>query len=215
MATSGIGLRFGSPRHSSFAAAALVAAALGALALCAGCGSGGSNNGQVLTALGFFAEPGDTETAPTPTSNVADAGRTVSLSTTISIPNDPDADAAPDLDGGWIGLENALTTGSITTVQALLQYSVTGSPFAIPSVTFPFTVVIPAASSGATPPAGNEVFAQIQLVSAATMDFLRANEGNLPPPPFTMVITTTVTAQSDTGGSFASNPVSYTVTFTP
>jgi hypothetical protein len=178
------------------------------LLLLFGCGKGGSNQGLVLRALGFFAEPADKETAPTTAANQPDAGRTVSLSQTIAVPNDPDNDS--DVDGGFLGLENAQDGSGLTTDGAALVYTIPNSSFRVPNDFFNFSVRLAPSSSTTS----QQVFAQIQLVSPATMNFLRSNTSLLPPPPFQMTVTATVTARSDTGTSFVSNPVNYTITFT-
>jgi len=165
----------------------------------AGCGQdSGSSGGQVLLATGFF-----DQTTLTTTSYTADTGQTVSLSSTVSIPN-------AGSDGGFIGLENVQGSVPILTTAAYLNYSISGSSFLVPSDVFPFSLNVPA-SGGAS---STEVFAQLQLVSAARMDFLRENSGALPPVPFAMTVSVTVEGQSPAGDTFYSNSIAYNVTFT-
>ncbi len=173
-----------------------------------GCGNGDASHGLVLRALGFFQESADKETAPTVDDNEPDSGRTASLAQTNAIPNDPDNDG--DIDGGYVGLQNQQGSTGLTTDGAKLDYRISGSSFAVPSDFFSFsTRVEPSGSSN-----GGTVFAQIQLVSPSTMNFLRSKSGQLPPPPFQMTVTATIQARSDAGISYLSNPVTYNVTFT-
>ena len=177
-----------------------------AILCCLGCGQGGAGGGQVLHATGFFDAASGGGSAPA--TRTVDSGRTVSFSQTISIPNDLNNDGIRD--GCFIGLENLQSSSAIITSGANLAYAISGSSFAVPDDFFPFSLELPpVGSAGAT-----EIFAQIQLVSAAMMDFLRANIGALPPPPFGMTVTVTVLGQSQAGGSFASNPVAYNISFT-
>lgn len=177
---------------------ALLALSSVAILYCLGCGqSGGSSGGEVLSATGFFSESGLT---PSYTPNT---GNTVSLSSTVSIPG-------AGSNSGFIGLENLQGTAPIVTSVANLAYAIPGSSFTVPNDVFPFSINLPpATSSGPT-----EVFAQLQLVSPARMDFLRSNVGFLPPLPFEMTISVTVEGQNSAGDTFYSNSVSYNVTFT-
>jgi len=163
-----------------------------------GQGGGGSDPGQVLRATGFFNQPTLTATSYTP-----DTSDTVSLSSTISIPG-------AGSNGCFIGLENLQGTAAILTSTAYLSYAILGSSFLVPNDVFSFSVDVPP-SGGASP---TEVFAQLQLVSAARMDFLRSNSGALPPVPFEMTISVVVEGQSPAGDTFDSNPITYNVTFT-
>jgi hypothetical protein len=199
--------RFSGTRLSVLGRSALAAFAAALALMHAGCGSGGSS-GQILHASGFYAPGTATALVPTSSSNVPDAGRTVSLSTTISVPNDTNADGI--LDGGFIGLQNMQTADTIITEGARLSYSIPGSSFALPDASFMFSVSLPPQSSTSN----NTVYAQILLVSAAMMDFLRANTGSLPPPPFTMVIAVGVQGHSSNGTNFVSNTINYNLTFT-
>ena len=177
---------------------ALLALSSVAVLYCLGCGQGGgSSGGQVLRATGFFSQVGLTPSYTPNTSN------TFSLSSTISIP-----DAGSN--SGFIGLENLQGTAPILASTANLAYAISGSSFLVPNDVFPFSLNVP--PSGGTSP--TQVFAQLQLVSAARMDFLRSNSGALPPLPFDMTITVTVEGQSPAGDAFSSNPVTYNVTFT-
>lgn len=177
-----------------------------AILCCLGCGQGGAGGGQVLHATGFFNAASGGGSAPA--TRTVDSGRTVSFSQTILIPNDLNGDGI--FDGCFIGLENLQSSSAVITSSANLAYAISGSSVAIPDDFFPFSVSLPPAI-GTGPIA---VFAQIQLVSAAMMDFLRANSASLPPPPFGMTVTITVLGQSQAGGSFASNPIAYNISFT-
>ncbi|MGD0074910.1 MAG: hypothetical protein ABSD31_11295 [Candidatus Binataceae bacterium] len=170
-----------------------------AILYCLGCGqSGGSSGGQVLNATGFYSE-----SSTTTVSYVPDTGGTVSLSSTVSIP-------APGSSSGFVGLENMQGTAAIVTSVANLSYSISGSSFSIPNDAFSFSITLPPMTNGVPTLA----YAQLQLVSAARMDYLRSNIGFLPPTPFAMTVTVTVQGQSDAGGTFLSNPITYNVTFT-
>ncbi len=177
-----------------------------AILCCFGCGQGGASGGQVLHATGFFNAPSGGGSVPA--TRTVDSSRTASFSQTISIPNDLNGDVIPD--GCFIGLENLQDTSAIITSGANLTYTISGSNFAVPDDFFPFSISLPPAI-GTGPIA---VFAQIQVVSPAMMDFLRANSSALPPPPFGMTVTVTVLGQSQAGGSFASNPIAYYISFT-
>jgi len=170
--------------------------------LCLGCGqSGDSTGGQVLRATGFYRQ-----SIPNPTNTPSfnpDTTASFSLSSTVSIPGE-------NLDVGYIGLENLQGTSPIVTTVANLSYNVPGSTLIVPNDVFPFSASIPA-SDGISP---TEVFVQLQLVSAARMNFLRANIDQLPPVPFDMTITVIVVGQNSSGDNFVGNPVAYNVTFT-
>ena len=99
---------------------------------------------------------------------------------------------------------------AIVTSVANLSYSISGSSFSIPNDAFSFSITLPPMTNGVPTLA----YAQLQLVSAARMDYLRSNIGFLPPTPFAMTVTVTVQGQSDAGGTFLSNPITYNVTFT-
>ncbi len=170
-----------------------------AILCCLGCGqSSGSSGGQVLNATGFYSE-----SSTTTVSYVPDTGDTVSLSSTVSIP-------APGSSSGFVGLENMQGTAAIVTSVANLSYSISGSSFLIPNDAFSFSITLPPITNGVP----TLEYAQLQLVSAARMDYLRSNIGFLPPTPFAMTVTVTVQGQSDAGGTFVSNPITYNVTFT-
>jgi hypothetical protein len=169
-----------------------------AILYCLGCGQGGgSSGGQVLRATGFFNQTGLTASYTPATGNA------VSLSSTISIPG-------AGSNSGFIGLENLQGTAPILTSTAYLSYAISGSSFLVPNDVFPFSMNVPPSGG----PSLTQVFAQLQLLSAARMDFLRSNSGALPPLPFEMTITVTVEGQSPAGDTFSSNPVTYNVTFT-
>jgi hypothetical protein len=177
-----------------------------AILCCFGCGQGGAGGGQVLHATGFFNAASSGGSSPA--TRTVDSGRTVSFSQTISIPNDLNGDGIPD--GCFIGLENLQSSSAVITSGANLTYTISGSNFSVPDDFFPFSISLP--PTGSTGP--TQVFAQVQVVSPATMDFLRANSASLPPPPFEMTVAVAVLGQSQAGGNFASTPIAYTVTFT-
>src|SRR3954451_24789006 len=80
-----------------------------------GCGGGGSNdNGVSFRAVGVFQEQEQIAPATDTFDNenpMGDPGREISLSRTTTIPNDVNGDG--DLDGGYIGMRNDLTSQSI------------------------------------------------------------------------------------------------------
>ncbi|HTY55591.1 MAG TPA: hypothetical protein VMB26_10345 [Candidatus Binataceae bacterium] len=163
-----------------------------------GCGSSGDPvAGQILRAIGFFSQSG------TPPVYAPDTGDTFSLSATTSIPG-----SGSDL--GFVGLENLQGLTPIITTAANLSYTIPGSTFLVPDDVFSFSANLPA-SGGTT---ATVVYIQLQLVSAARMNFLRENSTSLPPVPFDMTVTVTVDGESPSGQMFVSNPVSYTITFT-
>jgi hypothetical protein len=175
---------------------ALLALSSAAFLLFLGCGSSGDPvSGQVLRAIGFFSQSG------TPPVYAPDTGDTYSLSDTTSIPG-----SGSDL--GFIGLENLQGLTSVITTAANLSYAIPGSTFLVPDDVFSFSASVP-------PPGGAAavvVYAQLQLVSAARINFLRQN--STASVPFDMTVVVTVDGESPSGQMFVSNPVSYTVTFT-
>jgi hypothetical protein len=181
---------------------ALLPLAPAIILLCLGCGqSGDSSGGQVLRATGFYSQ-----SLPNPTNTPSftpDTTASFSLSSTVSIPGDRG-------DVGFIGLENLQGTSPIVTSNASLSYTIAGSSLLVPDDVFPFSASV----LGYDGTSSTEVFVQLQLVSAARMNFLRANIGQLPPVPFDMTITVIVDGQNSSGDTFVSNPVAYNVTFT-
>jgi hypothetical protein len=202
-------------RKARFIAAALVFIAA------SGCGSGGggsseNDQGITFTALGVFQE--EEQVAPAvdtfdPEEPQGDTGRIISLSQTTTIPNDVNGDG--DLDGGYVGVRNNLTSQRITTRGIQVEIFVAGALLPNPVATdfVPLSVGLdPAPIPGeGEEGAFSEQFAQTIFVSSDVMAFLNQNRTLFPDPPFDMTITMVVEGVSDSGDNYESNQITYSV----
>ncbi len=185
----------------------------------AGCGGGsGSNNDQGVAVrfLGVFQETQEqvapaADRLPDADNAVGDTGRVISLSSVLTIPNDQNLDG--DLDGGFLGIENNLDFN--VNVQFVdVAIFIPGAKLANPVATdrTSLAISLPAATvdeQGVRTP--SKTFAQTIFVPPDVIAFLNQNQTLLPPFPFTMNIRMTITAIGDTGDTFETNEVTYTV----
>lgn len=183
-----------------------------------GCGSGGSNDqGLSFRVFGIFQEieekvPPEADKLPTVDEHPGDTGRVVSFSNAATIPNDQNGDG--DLDGGFIGLENRMTTQRLNIVGVNVDIEIPGATIPLRSdfVTLALTLDR-RVSEEEDPGLGNVALAQVTFVSRDVMTFLANNRSGLPPTPFDMIVVMTAEAVGDTGDRFVSNEFTYRVTF--
>jgi hypothetical protein len=185
----------------------------------AGCGgSSGSNNDQGVAVrfLGVFQETQEqvapaADRLPDAQNAVGDTGRVIALDSVLAIPNDVNGDG--DLDGGFLGIENNLDFG-INVQHVDVAVFIPGAKLANPVITDRVSLAI------SLPPASvdedgvrttSKTFAQTVFVPPDVIAFLNQNQTLLPAFPFTMNIVMTITAIGDTGDTFETNEVTYTV----
>jgi hypothetical protein len=185
-----------------------------------GCGGGGSNdNGVTFRYNGVFQEIQEqvspaADTLPTVDNHPGDTGRTVDLARIQAIPNDVNGDG--DADGGFLGMQNNLTTQSINVEGVNLKIVIPGAvinPVLTDFVALGIRLGPAVVLEGQT--ATNEAFAQTFFVPPDDIAFLNQNPSLLPPKPFTMNVVMRLTGTSDSGDSFDSNEFTYTVTVVP
>jgi hypothetical protein len=196
----------------------VVLVAAGAASCGSGGGEGDNDQGIAFRAVGFFQGTAEEErcTIPSVEESIVDTAFVISL-------NDPllDFGFPPSLASciGFIELQNNLFNQAITVTAITFEYEVPGARIAIPSNTVPNGQRINPANSTEVAPSGapNVIFYQPtgQMISAATVLFLRQNILSFPPLPFPLVIHATAFGVSDNGDKFVTNEVSYTVQFLP
>lgn len=197
----------------------MVAAAAG-LAL-VGCGGGGgsNDNGISFSFLGVFQEVQEqvapaADSLPTADNHPGDTGRIVDLTTINAIPNDVNGDG--DADGGFLGMENKLTSQSINVEGVNVKIVIAGA-LINPVVTdfVPMSIRLDPLPSADSQSTNNEAFAQTFFVSPDVIAFLNQHPNLLPPKPFTMSVVMRLTGTSDSGDTFDSNEFTYTVNVVP
>jgi hypothetical protein len=194
-----------------------------ALALFIGCGGSGGNNDQgiVFRATGIFRSlttvSGGTITCTDPLTvaqAITDTAGRVSLAVTPFYPNRNDGLADPC--GGFIGLQNNLTSQSVNVQFVSLRYDVAGAAIQVPPEEINVGLTIPPVSCKDCTSSGVDGLAYLptvqNLVSQVTMQFLALNQNLLPTPPYQMDIFLTVSGQSDQGTNYESNELGYTIT---
>jgi hypothetical protein len=185
----------------------------------AGCGGGsGSNNDQGIGVrfIGVFQETQEqvapaADRLPDPDNAVGDTGRVISLSSVLAIPNDLNNDG--DLDGGFLGIENDLDQ-SVNVQHVDVQVFIPGAKLTNPIVTDRVSLGLslpPVTVDDQGVRTGSKTFAQTIFVPPDVIAFLNQNQTLLPSFPFTMNVTMTITAIADTGDTFETNAVTYTV----
>jgi hypothetical protein len=193
-----------------------------AMAAClalAGCGGGsGSNNDQGIAVrfLGVFQETQEqvapaADRLPDEDNAVGDTGRVISLDSVLAVPNDLNGDG--DLDGGFLGIQNDLDQ-SINVQRVDVRIFIPGARLTNPVVTDQLSLAItlpPAAVDEEGVRTSSKTFAQTIFVPPDVIAFLNQNQTLLPAFPFTMNVSMTITAVSDTGDTFETNEVTYTV----
>ncbi len=197
----------------------MVAAAAG-LAL-VGCGGGGgsNDNGVSFAFLGVFQEVQEqvapaADTLPTADNHPGDTGRVVDITTIQEIPNDVNGDG--DADGGFLGMENNLTSQSINVEGVNVKIVIAGAVIN-PVVTdfVPLGIRLGPKPTGDSQSTDNLAFAQTFFVGPDVIAFLNQHPNLLPPKPFTMSVVMRLTGTSDSGDSFDSNEFTYTVNVVP
>jgi len=191
----------------------------GAVLCLMSCGSGTNNDqGTSFTALGFFDVGDGTE---------GDSGTVVLVNNDFSgqqgvfplfvpIDKNPDEDG---IQGGFIGLQNNLTSQFIRTVRMDCCYTLPGSDpsLSIPCDAYNFTAVLSAAPSAEEALAGGEAtnvaFVQVQQVSPDLLSFLAVNQNLLPELPYRMTAECEVVGVSQAGDAFTTNSVNYQIQF--
>lgn len=193
--------------------AAFVVAALG-------CGSGTSNDqGASFLALGFF-DSGDAE--------AGDSGTVVYVNETVPgsqgvyplfVPVDKDP-STPELEGGFIGLQNRLATQFIRTQHVDCCYYIPGADASlnIPCDSYNVTTVLdpmPTADeeSEGGEEAANTAYVQIQIVSPDLLSFLSVNQNALPELPYRMTAVCDATGITQAGKVLVTNEINYQIQF--
>jgi hypothetical protein len=194
------------------------------LALFVGCGGGsGGNNDQgiVFRATGIFrtltSVTTGTITCTDPITNtqaITDTAGRISLSTTEFYPNRNDPFGDPC--GGYVGLQNNLSSQSINTQFVTIRYEVAGAGIQVPDVTVNIGLTVPPVSCKNCTSSGLDGFIYLplvqQLVPQEIITFLNLNQNLLPAPPYQMDVYVSVSGQSDQGTNYDSNEIGYTIT---
>ena len=200
---------------------------VGALAVCSffgisGCGGSTNNDqGTSLLALGFF-EDG--------TGEVGDVGTLVYINQDVPfqipgqasplfVPVDKDLEEE-GLQGGFLGIENRLTSQFVRMTRMDCDYDIQGSSVAVPSDSWGFTTVLGPAPDG-TEDTGNTTggtsnnitYSQVIIVSPAILSFIANNLNNLPELPYRMTAVCTAIGVSQAGDVFETNEVFYSILF--
>ena len=201
----------------------LIAGALLLLSSACGGGGGANDQGTSFTALGFF-EDGD---ATGDTLPAGDAGTLVFINETVPgsqgvfpliVPVDKNPTEA-GIQGGFIGLENRITTQHVRTVRMDCDYVVAGASINIPSDSWHFTSVVNAAqvtinqTTGAQETEPSRTFNQVEIVSPDIMSFLNNNRNSFPELPFRLTAICRVIGVTQAGDTLTTNDVFYSVQF--
>lgn len=179
------------------------------LAGAVGCGNGSNNDqGTSFLALGFFAD-GEGE--------AGDAGRQVALSSSVGqgFPNSSDVPGFSEDAGGFIGLQNRLSSQFIRVDRVDCQHSIAGASIAIPADTTRITTVIspsPLPEDDAARVFSTQ-YVQVSIVSTDILQFLNANIASLPQLPFRMVSTCSAVGVTQAGDVLRTNEVFYEINF--
>jgi hypothetical protein len=194
----------------------MMMAACIALAGCGGGGGGSNDQGVALRFSGVFQETQEqvapaADRFPDAENAVGDTGGFIVLGEDITVPTDGNNDG--DLDGGFLGLENSMDQ-SVNIQQVQVEIYIPGAVLSNPVVTdsVPLPITLPPAAvdvDGIRTP--SKSFSQTIFVRPDVLAFLAANQTLLPPLPFDMTVVMTVTGISDSGDSFDTNEISYTV----
>jgi len=202
-------------------------AALAALALvvAAGCGGGSGNNndqGVVFLATGTFRgqqsiQQGQiTCVVPNASNAILDNTFTFNISTSVEFPSPNDAFADPC--GGYIGLQNNLTSQAINVQEISVRYEIAGAGIGLPTQSITVGQNIPSASTTVVGPSGvpNLIFLNLQgqIVPASVVVFLNQNVNHLPATPYLMNVFMVARGQSDDGTNYQTNEIGYQLTIT-
>jgi hypothetical protein len=193
-------------------------AACFALASCGGGGGGGSNdNGVAVRFSGVFQETQEqlapaADEFPNDEEAVGDTGAFVILGEDQVVPGDDNNDG--DLDGGFLGVENNLDQ-SINIQTVNVEIFIPGARLSNPVVTdsVPLPISLPPAvvdDEGVR--TTSKSFAQTVFIGADVMAFLAQNQTLLPDTPFDMTVVMSISGVSDSGDTFDTNEISYSVT---
>lgn len=180
------------------------------------CGSATNNDqGTSFLALGFFegSEESAGDAGTVVFLNEDAAGRLPSQPVPLFVPVDKDT-SEDGVQGGYIGVENRMTSQFIRTIGADCSYEVPGADpsLSIPSDSWYFTAILdPAAGEGDD--IRNQAFVQILIVSPDVISFLSVNSNYLPALPFKMLATCTVTGITQAGDEIVTNPIHYQIVF--
>ncbi len=185
-----------------------------------GCGSGGSNDqGLSFRVFGVFLEieekvPPEADKLTTVENHPGDGGRVMSFSnrTHTSVPTDINGDG--DLDGGYIGFENVMTTQRLNVTGIDVRIEIPGATIPLPTDFVNVALTLDRkVGVDDEPGLGNIALTQVVFVSNDIITFLANNRNKLPPTPFEMIVVMTAEAVGDTGDRFVSNEFTYRVTF--
>jgi hypothetical protein len=187
-----------------------------------GCTGTNNDQGTSFQALGFFLDGSGAsgQLGSIVFLNESSPSRSAEGLSQVSTPLFIPSSIGPNgVQGGYIGLENMLTSQFIRTVGANCSYSVPGADasLTIPSDSWFFTTVLGPAEggegTGTSSSRGNVAFAQIVIVSPDVIQFLSVNQNRLPALPFRMLVECDVTGISQSGNVLTTNPVHFQIIF--
>lgn len=193
-----------------------------ALMACGGGGGDGSNDqGIVFRGVGFVRGEADLNEqirceVPTVQDAIIDSAWVVDLNRTRYFP-DPNS-LVNNPCGGYIALENNLSTQAINVQQIVITYDVPGAAIVPPETTIFTGIRINSASSTEETASGqpNLVYAQLigQMLPETIVAWLNQNINVLPSVPFQMIAQFEAYGQSDNGTRYVANPIDYQFTIT-
>jgi hypothetical protein len=196
----------------------LMVVACFALASCgSGGGTGSNDNGVALRFSGVFQETQEqvapaADRFPDADNAVGDTGTFIILGETQTVPSDRNGDG--DLDGGFLGLENNLDQ-SVNVETVHVRIFIPGAkiqPNPIPdAVPLPISLA-PASVDDQGVRTPTKSFSQTVFVGPDVLAFLASNQTLLPSLPFDMTVVMTITGRSDSGDTFETNEIKYSVT---
>lgn len=185
--------------------------------LVSSCGDGNDNdNGIAFRAVGFFQGTfSDGKcTVPTISSAIADQSNNLALEDARVDSGYP---AGAFFCRAYLWLENNLVRQAIVVDRLDFEYEIPGSRIGLPEHSSSIGIRInPTDSTAASPFGAPNVYIglpEAQIVPASVVLFLRQNRQSLPQLPYTMIVKVTAHARSDTGQSYTSNELRYTITW--
>lgn len=207
---------------TSSAAALLLAGVLG-------CGGASNDQGVSFTFLGYFQ---NTDGACDNATTTGISGVVVGLSSSDFTGGTPtDVETVPENTAtiGCARVQNNISTVGIRVQRIFLSYHIEGASSQPPSTSFPLGLVLGPATSNGAPgslsnptsslPDGfnvaNSATSAVSLIPPEIFTWLNLNRGQLPEPPFTMVVTSTAVGITTAGDQLTTNPVDLYVQVTP
>ena len=182
-----------------------------------GGGEGGNDQGIVFRALGFYSGPTSIDeqqitcTEPNVQTSLIDSSFVVDLDLVNFFPDRNNAFADPC--GGYIGLENNLTSMAMNIQEVVVRYEIPGGAVSLEPTSITLGTRIDSASSERETASGqaNLVFIQLvgEMLSERVLVFLEQSRNLLPATPYALNAFFVAKGQSDNGTRYTSNEIGY------